>query len=477
MSIDFFASLHSATHSIGWVLRHRVPRVVATGLALSALVTAPLVAQVRPISADSGSSLLLTDSLLPAALLTALRQSPELMARRASLASAEMRLRATGLVPAAVLSSELEDAPNGRFGESSVRVGVEREFLTGSLRAAARDAATADVRIAEALLQAAELRSTAQALRAGVEAIGWALVSNRLAAQDSLLQSAEVSLRTRFTVGEARYVGVLRLRTERLRVQADRSIAFSQARTGALTLEALLGAGDAETGGAVSRTVSIALDTTTRGTFAAFLQGDLPPAPDVDSLIAQSGVLQLVDAQVARAVSAQRLVLASQRPLVTAGFGVQRIGGDDGGIGPTIGASVTLPFTARTRNRATAAAAAQDVTTATALRRANLATLRGRLRTARDRYEAARGRIAAFDISLLRGAREERESALAAYRSGDLSLIELLDFERALSRAEVERTRAIIDAASALADLVGGLAETTESSVELPSAFGVTDER
>ena len=444
---------------------------------LLVIVTTPLVAQVRPVSVDSGSALRLTDSLLPAALHAALRQSPELMARRAALAAAEMRLRATGFVPAAVLSSELEDAPNGRFGESSVRVGVEREFLTGSLRAAARDAASADVRIAEALLQAAELRSTAQALRAGVEAIGWDLVSNRLAAQDSLLQSAEVSLRTRFTVGEARYVDVLRLRTERLRVLADRSIAFSQARTGALTLEALLGAGDAETGDAVSRTVSVALDTTTRGTFAAFLRGDLPQAPDVDSLIARSGVLQLVDAQVARAVSAQRYVLASQRPLVTAGFGVQRIGGDDGGIGPTIGASVTLPFTARARNRATAAAAAQDVTTATALRRANLATLRGRLRTARDRYEAARGRIAAFDISLLRGAREERESGLAAYRSGDLSLIELLDFERALSRAEVERTRAIIDAASALADLVGGLADTAEFSVELPSTFGVTDER
>ena len=458
-------------------MHQHVALLLTAAFLLLAFATRPLVAQVRPVSEDSRASLLLTDSLLPAALHAALRQSPELMARRAALTAAEMRVRATGFVPAAVLSSELEDAPNGRLGESSVRIGVEREFLSGSLRAAARDAATADVRIANALLQAAELRATAQALRAGVEAIGWGLVSNRLGAQDSLLQSAEVSLRTRFTVGEARYVDVLRLRTERLRVQADRSIAFSQARTGALTLEALLGAGDVEAGGVVSRTAAVALDTTTRGTFAAFLQGDLPPAPDVDSLISRSGVLQLVDAQVARAVSAQRLVLASQRPLVTAGFGVQRIGGDDGGIGPTIGASVTLPFTARARNRATAAAAAQDVMTATALRRATLATLRGRLRTARDRYEAARGRIAAFDISLLRGAREERESALAAYRSGDLSLIELLDFERALSRAEVERTRAIIDAASALADLVGGLAESAESRVELPSTFGVTDER
>ena len=50
---------------------------------------------------------------------------------------------------------------------------------------------------------------------------------------------------------------------------------------------------------------------------------------------------------------------------------------------------------------------------------------------------------------------EERESALAAYRTGSLSLLELIDFERALSRAEIERIRALIDAADALADLFG----------------------
>ena len=72
-----------------------------------------------------------------------------------------------------------------------------------------------------------------------------------------------------------------------------------------------------------------------------------------------------------------------------------------------------------------------------------------------DRYDAARTRIASFDAALLRGARDERESALGAYRSGELSLLELLDFERALARAEIERLRNRIDAADALADLLG----------------------
>ena len=46
-----------------------------------------------------------------------------------------------------------------------------------------------------------------------------------------------------------------------------------------------------------------------------------------------------------------------------------------------------------------------------------------------------------------------REAALASFRTGELSLIELLDFERALARAETERLRSLLDAADALADL------------------------
>jgi outer membrane protein TolC len=60
-----------------------------------------------------------------------------------------------------------------------------------------------------------------------------------------------------------------------------------------------------------------------------------------------------------------------------------------------------------------------------------------------------------MDAALLRGAREERESALAAYRTGSVSLLELLDFERALARAEIERVHALLEAVDAWADLMG----------------------
>ena len=81
--------------------------------------------------------------------------------------------------------------------------------------------------------------------------------------------------------------------------------------------------------------------------------------------------------------------------------------------------------------------------------------MRAELAAARERYESARIRLSAFDAALLRGAREEREAALASFRTGDLSLIELLDFERALARAETSAC-GMLDAADALADLLAG---------------------
>ncbi|MET0398863.1 MAG: hypothetical protein ABW277_18875, partial [Longimicrobiaceae bacterium] len=62
--------------------------------------------------------------------------------------------------------------------------------------------------------------------------------------------------------------------------------------------------------------------------------------------------------------------------------------------------------------------------------------------------------------------------ALAAYGSGDLSLVELLDFERARARAEIQRVRARIEAADALAELLSsaaGNAGGETSTFRLPS--------
>ena len=93
--------------------------------------------------------------------------------------------------------------------------------------------------------------------------------------------------------------------------------------------------------------------------------------------------------------------------------------------------------------------------------------LRTEVAATRERYEALRERLVRYDRALLRGAREERESAFAAYRSGELPLIAYLDFERALSESEVLIVRSRTDAAAAFATLMNG---TAGAGLEVPSA-------
>ena len=135
---------------------------------------------------------------------------------------------------------------------------------------------------------------------------------------------------------------------------------------------------------------------------------------------------------------------------------MQRIGQANNGpaLGPSFGFSVSLPFSVRADNDRLRNAAAQSIRTADIEFQSILVSRRAHFAAALERYQSARSRIQVFDAALLRGAREERESALAAYRTGSLSLLELIDFERALARAEIERVKAIIDAADAFADLI-----------------------
>ena len=427
--------------------------VASIGAMLFLLVAAPV-----RLAAQEGAAL---DPALTRPLREALeRTSPELIARRAEIEAAQARVRAAGLASPAVLSGEVEDVPGGYdLPNAAVRIEVGKEFLTGGRSAAARALALSDVRAAEALLYSAQRGLDARIARDLTRTLANLAVARRLAAEDSLLTGAEAALRSRFSVGEARYVDVLRLRTERLRIQNERAEALAEARAARLALETLAGPRAPDGFPAM-------VDSVVAAGLLRPLTGELPPAPDLDSLLALSSAIRLADARVERARAARDFVRAEQRPRFAASVGAQHTIREDGGneFGPVLGASVTLPFTARRANQTALEVAEREIAAAEAERAAILAGVRANLAGAQARYESARERIRAFDEALLRGAREERESALAAYRTGDLSLIELLDFERALARAEIERLRARADAADALADLLSATAGASDSN-------------
>ncbi|MBI2407606.1 MAG: TolC family protein [Gemmatimonadetes bacterium] len=405
------------------------------------------------------------DSLLATVLPVGLRagvlaRAPEVTTLRAEVTAAERRRDALGFAPPATATVATEDARGGRADRGTTRLDISWDLLSAGRRQGARAVGEADVLAARAVLDGAHLQALADAVRALYGGAGARIVARRLAMQDTLLADAESSLAVRFASGDARYVDVLRLRTERLRVQGNRVQATAGADAAATALAALLGSDSAavEQAAASFSSAEGVLDAsdTTR------LEGSrLPAVPALDALLAASPQLQLASAQRRRAITAQQLTRAQQRPAPTIGLGLQRIGADverAPAFGPALAFGLTLPFTAAPANRAASAAAAEDVVASEAAERASIVTVRAGLSSARTRYDAARVRLTSFDRALLRAARDEREGALAAYRNAQLSLVEFLDFERALVEAESSRIQATVDALDALADLIEGLA-------------------
>jgi cobalt-zinc-cadmium efflux system outer membrane protein len=185
------------------------------------------------------------------------------------------------------------------------------------------------------------------------------------------------------------------------------------------------------------------------------LDTPLAPGPSLDSLLAASPAVLRAEAEMTRARAASAVVQSEFRPRIAATVGAQRFVEDGiSTVGPLLGFAVTLPFTANRARRTARAADERRIALAETGLSFVRAQVRAALAAAHTRYESARERLAVYDAALLRGAREERESALAAYRDGELSLLELLDFERAIAHADIERVRARAEAVAAYADLI-----------------------
>lgn len=372
--------------------------------------------------------------------------SPAVASRRAAVDVAQARRFAVGLPAPATLSAGIEEVP-GAFdvaGAQSMRVDVSRDFLPRGQRIAQRAVADLDVRRAALEVEIAERTVDLSVDELVLRAAAQAAIARRLASQDSLLRSAEDALRARFAVADARFVDVLRLRTERLRTESEQRLAFAEYQVARGQLLRLAPSLAAE--------LRPLADASIAREGERLIAGEWLALPSLDSLAAASRAQRLSALAVERAQASRRLARAELRPVISPSVGIQRFTEGSGGteLGLTAGVSLTLPFTARGGNRARSALADRELELAQSERLAADAALAAALAAAADRYEIARGQIAAYDAALLRGAREEREAALAAYRTGGLSLLELIDFERALAQAEVSRLRSRIEAAEAM---------------------------
>jgi len=391
----------------------------------------------------------------PAALRQSVREfSPLLAAHRARVDVALARRGAAGLTPPASASVEVEEVPGGAnvIDAGSMRLDVSRELWPSARRRAERSVADRDIERARLEAETVERALDALVTQLLVKTGASAAIAARLSSEDSLLGGAEEALRARFAVADARYVDILRLRTERLRVETELSLSRADARIGRRQLIRLVSPSDS------LRLVSL-VDAAVTIEARKFLRGTLPALPNLDSLLSASGAIRLAQLGVERAQALRALTIAEQRPVLAASLGVQRFADEQGdaNLGLTAGFSMPLSFMARRGNAARRLVAEREVSLAQAERVATETRVSSALAVAADRYETARAQIAAFDAALLRGAREERETALAAYRANTMSLVELLDFERALAQAEVSRMRSQAEAADAMLDLLSSV--------------------
>lgn len=383
------------------------------------------------------------DTLVAQLTLLARETAPAVLARRADLRARSAAVGAAAPLPAPILNAEVENIPDGvRVDQAQqMRVGAEFLIFRGDRAGALRTAAQRRQDVAAAAVILTERRVEATVRRSLVGYLAATASDARLASEDSLLAEGEKALQLRFEQGEARYVDVLRLRTARLLLATDRATIQAVALTRRQEVVGLLP-------DSLQPVASTLIDSVTR----LYRPGDLRPNLALPDSMAVAALLQAIDDGAEAAVAVAR----TSRQTEIFGFaGIQRFLDTDNQfeVGPSLGIGIALPFLTPGSNRATLTAATTGRDALAATTYARKRELRAALLQARTRYDAARARLDAMDAVLLAGARREREAALAAYRSGQLSLIEFLDFERAIGRADLARLEALVAAADAAADL------------------------
>lgn len=349
-----------------------------------------------------------------------------------------------------------EEVPGGtRIDQAgSLTASAEWAVWRGRSASAARTAASARAAMFPPWRTLILDSETARAIEQVAIFSGARLRRARLEAESGLLELIEPLLIQRLSAGSATYLEVLRLRTARLQIAAEMSRESATATAARSTLLASL------RDDLVRDSVQHILDHLPDSALLLHLATD-------DTALPAGNPTPLVDAITAGAIAAAAARRAIRSPSLETSLGVQRFADDDGwSVGPSLGVrfNVPAPFGG---GRLLADAAAADIAAVRA--RLDLATIRSAAveRIARGEVTAARERLELLSRAVLDGAPEEREAALTALRSGRISLIELLDFERALSRAAMERIDAMVDAAAALAR-VQYLRLEPYLSIELP---------
>lgn len=390
------------------------------------LLAAPTLANAQPLSLDS-------------CVVRALASYPGVGGAEREIEAARARLRQAGAFDPPSLSYQVgkRGTPVSR-DEHETAFRLSQDLGAPGGRGRAKDVARLEVAIAEAERESFVLRLRGDVTRNYRKLQANALALNTLENLHRTALDLEQMVSTRLRTGGARYLDVLRARSERVRIENDRVELDRAVRENARTLNALMAR--------APEAPLVASDT------LAYV----PLADSLDLVLRQAMEsrprLRATRLRAERGRSQISLARKGLLPSTSVSAGLDRVpGADRPGFGGEI--AISLPFAPWTDRRA-------RITEAHALHGSAQAQLEvaerevdSAVRNAFASARSAQEQVRQFDRVLLGDASDAIRTAIQNYQAGQIDGLELFETLRTFRSIELEHIRALLNYELALTDL------------------------
>lgn len=375
---------------------------------------------------------------LDSCVVRALANHPALRAADREVDAAKARIGQAGAFEAPSLSYE-----TGKRGtpvsadEHEVAVRLSQELGAPGARGRAKSVARIERSIAEATRASLALRLRGDVTRAYRRLQADALSLRTLESLRRTASDLEQMVNARLRTGGARYLDVLRARSERVRIENDAIEGLRALREDRRSLNGLMARGAEE-----------ALEPADSLTYA-------PLADSLSNILSAAMAdrprLQAARLEIERGGS--QIDLARGRmPSAMVSAGLDRVPGSDSpGFGGEI--ALTLPFAPWTDRRARVSEAQASKGSAQARLEASQREVEGTLRNAFEAARAAERQVQQFDRILLADATDAIRTATQNYQTGQIDGLELFETLRTYRSIELESIRALLNYELARTDL------------------------
>jgi len=376
---------------------------------------------------------------LDSCVVRAFANNPGLRVADREVEAAKARLRQAGAFEAPSLSYEAgkRGTPVSRE-EHETGVRLSQDLGSPGARGRAKEVARIEVAIAEANRESFALKLRGDVTRAYRRLQADGLGTRTLESLRKTAADLEQMVSTRLRTGGARYLDVLRARSERVRIENDVVEADRALREDRRTLNALMARAPDEPVG------------------AADSLGFVPLADSLESVLRQAKTsrprLRSARLEIERGESQIALDRNGMWPSTSLSAGLDRVPGSDSpGLGGEI--SISLPFLPWTDRRARISEAQASRAGAQARLEAAEREVDVALRNAFGSARSTERQVQQFDRVLLADAADAIRTAIQNYQAGQIDGLELFETLRTFRSIELEYIRALLNYELALTDL------------------------